>query len=211
VYAAIEKTKTKTKTENYTTMKKIYSAVTGWGLITGTVYGASVLSTVAAGQWGGGAALAIIGTVVAGCAKGYQVKFSRFTANVWGGRGVIQANDNGPAHYEVLLSRSKPSCIWEPLKHLFRPWAARIGKIDAVTGSISVTSRPISEVGKKDSARWELGTNERLTGSAAAHVFDKLSGYQTICDTDDEELTPEAAERYQTIVRLVDVGLQLNV
>ena len=101
----------------------------------------------------------------------YLSKWFRFSARIWTDRMIIQETDSGRLpHFEFFLRRERPSFLEHPIKHIFLPWRIVVGRVNMVTGSISITRKFVKHIVRTDYLRWECGTNEIIKGKAAKHI-----------------------------------------
>lgn len=144
---------------------------------------------------------------VAGIVGAVVEKERAYKVDVWKGKAVQVNPDSGrEPHYEVILRKTKPNWKRRPVYYCLRPFPATLGKIDATTGSVSVTPRGMISVRSHNKYKWNIGTNDSITGKAAKHVRrmrDSLTW-------NGKELNQKERDQLETINRMISSGLKLE-
>ena len=143
--------------------------------------------------------------------KQYLDNKMRFSAEIWTDRVVIGETDSGRLpKIEYFLRRDYPSFFRQPVQHLFRggKWTITVGKINMITGSVSVTKKAVSAIAKSDWLRDEAGTNEVISETGREHLSALFSSLSARRDAGDF-LSQDDLDRLETIEAAIRTGINI--
>lgn len=135
----------------------------------------------------------------------YFVKFFRYRADIWQGKGMIRRDMDSGAKMaaRVYLGRERPHFLVAPLSHLFLKWNFLVGEICMNTGSVSVYKAFVTNLVQEEKQCRAIGTNDAITGEAAAHIYELL--HRLGCGTNLHQVNI-----FNTIEALRDSGLKIQ-
>lgn len=135
----------------------------------------------------------------------------RFSAEIWTDRMVVGDTDSGrPPALEYFIRRTSPSFFRQPLVHIFRSpaWKVVIGRIDLVTGSVSVTRKSVAAVAAADNLRREAGSNEVVSEAGSRHLAEFRE--YLIKKKSIDQLSQYEEDQYEVIEAAIRSGVKIK-